>query len=448
MCQENYITENKKFKSLEEFEHGIIQNSLDNNEKTGVIAEKINRDSSTIKKAVSRYSIKTCANPKCSQCLKYKTCEKRKLCEIGKTSDCGACKNCELAIINCGEYDPLIECKFLKGHKKVCNGCFNYKQCRKPKLVYKAEAAIKIHNQNKKNSQKTAKIDKISEAEFKTYDEYVSTLIKKQISVAVVLATLPEEIKRILKVSIKTLYNYINESILSCRNIDLLNKLKRKEKSEIKRQPNRSKNRANGRSVHDITEEQLKLEKTFEMDTVEGIKGGKLLLTIITRKQHFMFGLPILSKHQNNIENELNELELRMGTEKFQELFGIGITDNGSEFLDFNSLEKSIKSTEENPVKRFSIHYADPYASYQKALVENNHRIIRYMIQKGYDMSNLTNEEILSIMNRVNNYPRKSLDYSTPYLEMLKVLDENILKKLGFHYISIENLDMKSKKVA
>ena len=295
---------------------------------------------------------------------------------------------------------------------------------------------------------KKRKIEKLSCEEFKIYDEYISPKIKKQLSVAVILATLPEEIKKILNVSIKTLYSYIDKCILKCKNIDLLNKLKRKETKEVNREPNRSKNRSNGRSVHDITEAQLKDDNIFEMDTVEGKKGGDLLLTIITRKQHFMFGLPMQSKHQTSVINELNELEKLLGPEKFKEILGRGITDNGCEFLNFNGLEKSIQSTNEKLIERFKIHYADPYASYQKALVENNHRIIRYMIEKGYDMSNLTKEEILNIMNRVNNYPRKCLEYSTPYLEMVKVIDENILKKLGFYYIPIDKLDMKSKRVA
>lgn len=448
MCQKNYTIKNKKFKSLEEFEHGIIQNCLDNNEKTGAIAIKINKESSTIKKAITRYSVKICAKPKCSHCIKFKKCEKVKMCEVGNNANCGFCKGCEIAVSSCEDYDPLIVCKYLKGHKKVCNGCVNFKQCRKPKLVYRAKDAIKIHNKNKKNSFKKSKLEKINDEDYKIYNENISSKIEKQISVAVVLATLTEELRTILNVSITTLYSYINKCMLRCRNIHLRNKLKRKEKKEVNREPNRSKNRGEGRSVHDITEEQLIVDNIFEMDTVEGKKGGDLLLTIITRRQHFMFGLPMSSKHQSSVLKELDELERVIGTEKFKEILGRGITDNGCEFLNFNGLEKSIQSTDKELVERFKIHYADPYASYQKALVENNHRIIRYMIEKGYDMSNLTKEELLNVMNRVNNYPRKCLGYSTPYLEMIKVIDENILKQLGFYYIPIDELNMKSKRVA
>lgn len=63
-------------------------------------------------------------------------------------------------------------------------------------------------------------------------------------------------------------------------------------------------------------------------------------------------------------------------------------------------------------------------------------------------MSKLTDKDIIEIMNRVNNYPRKSLEYSTPYKEIIKVIDKDILEQLGFYYIPIEELDMKNKRVA
>lgn len=98
-------------------------------------------------------------------------------------------------------------------------------------------------------------------------------------------------------------------------------------------------------------------------------------------------------------------------------------------------MEKSI-----NGEKRSKVFYADQYASWQKALVENNHRIIRYIIEKGYDMSNLEDNQIIDIMNRVNNYPRKSLKNSTPYLEMIKVIDKEILEVFGFYFIPIDEV--------
>jgi len=446
MSHNNYTTQSKKFKSLEEYEHGIIENCLNNNEKTGKIAEKLYKDVSTIKKAITRYSTKYCASPKCSQCLEFENCAEKNLCGIGKDRGycTSRCKECKVSLHGCEKYNPKIECIYLKGHRKVCNGCKNFKQCRKPKLIYKAKEAISKQQFSKKNSRRTKAISKLSFENRAKYDEYVSPMIKKQLSISVVVATMKEEIKEILNVSITTLYKYIDAGELNCMNIDLLNKVKRKLSNHENIKPNRTKNRANGRSVHDLTEEENKADNLFEMDTVEGVKGGKLFLTMITMKQHFMLGLPINNKKQDDVIYEIDKLESTLGAEKFNSVFGIGKTDNGCEFLDYNGIENSIVPGR----KRMKLHYADPYASYQKALVENNHRIIRYILEKGYDFSSLNTTELISIMNRVNNYPRKCLNYSTPYLEMIKVIDEETLGKLGFYYISIENLDMKTKKAA
>ena len=65
---------------------------------------------------------------------------------------CSQCKECKIVVENCDEYEPVVKCEKLRGRKKVCNGCPNYKQCRKVKIVYIAKEAYKQHEKNKLNS--------------------------------------------------------------------------------------------------------------------------------------------------------------------------------------------------------------------------------------------------------------------------------------------------------
>ena len=51
-------------------------------------------------------------------------------------------------------------------------------------------------------------------------------------------------------------------------------------------------------------------------------------------------------------------------------------------------------------------------------------------------------------MNRINNYPRKELNWSTPYKEMEKILGTDVMNKLEYYEIPIEELNMTRKKVA
>lgn len=322
MCQNNYTIKKEKYKRLTESDLGRLEECLNNNEKTGLIAYKLGTDPSTIKKIIFKHKYKVYGKYKerdCYKCAKYNECEIKGLCDCSKDkySDCSKCKGCNIAEENCKDFEPIIKCKKIKGHRTVCNGCSEIDVCNRPKIIFTAKKAIKDRTKNKENSRKKTKISKSSLNSIKIFDEYFSPKIEKQISVEVVLNTMPIEIKEVLNISVPTLYKYIDECFLSCRNIDLRNKLKRKENKTKKIKPNRSKNRANGRSVHNISEEDKKQKNICEIDTVEGIKGGKMLFTLITSNEHFMFGLPISSKTQENIISNLDKLEKVLGYENY-----------------------------------------------------------------------------------------------------------------------------------
>ena len=441
MCQINYTTENKKNKPLDEFELSKIETMLNECYNATQIAVALDRDASCIQKEIKKFSIVVKINKDCKVCKKYEECKKTAICGnkmlIGY---CSTCKDCKIAVDNCEEYEPKVKCDKLSGRKKACNGCPNFKQCRKAKLVYIAKKAWKEHQKNKKNS-----IKKFKEIENKEYMDAISEKVKKGISPEVALQT--TENKTGETISLPTLYLRIDRGLMKCKNIDLRNKLKRKAKEEPKEERKHStgKHRANGRSYGDLSKEERenKLEKFAEMDTVEGIKGSKLLMTLINRKTSFLFGIPIRNKKQENIIEELNRLENTM-KDKFKLIMEKIITDNGCEFLDYKGIEKSVKGEE----KRVSLYYADPYASYQKGQIENQHRLIRYFYPKGTDFGKYKDKEIMEKINRINNYPRKNLKWSTPYKEMEKIIGKETLNKLGFYEIEIKELNMSRKKVA
>ena len=179
------------------------------------------------------------------------------------------------------------------------------------------------------------------------------------------------------------------------------------------------------------------------MDTVIGTPGGKLLLTLLNKETSFLFGMPVENKKQEIIIKEIDKLEIVMA-DKFKLILEKIITDNSSEFLDYEGLERSAV----NKGKRFKVYYANPYASYEKGMIENQHRLIRYFYPKGTDLSKYKNSDIIEKINRINNYPRRKLNWSTPYKEMEKKLGKNIMNKLGFYEVPIEELNMTRKKVA
>ena len=441
MCQNNCNIESKKNKPLTQIEMGKIETKLDEGYNATQIAEYLGRDASCIQKEIKNFSIVKPSKKDCKDCKNYENCNQKKLCEYSLSSEkCKSCRDCKVGTELCKEYEAVVKCERIKGRKKVCNGCPAYgHRCSKPKLVYKAEEAWKQHQENKKKSVKKYKAIENTE-----YMEELASKIRRGISPEVALRTTGEKYGE--TISVPTLYLRIDRKKIKCSNLDLRNKLKRQPKEEEKEKRNaRSEHRANGRSYEDLTQEEQtgRKERIGQMDTVIGTPGGKLLLTLLNKETSFLFGIPVENKKQETIIEQLDKIEITIG-DRFKLILEKILTDNGPEFLNYEGIEKSaIKEG-----KRISLYYANPYASYEKGMIENQHRLIRYFYPKGTDFSKYKNSDIIEKINRINNYPRKKLNWSTPYKEMEKKLGKDIMNKLGFYEIPIEELNMTRKKVA
>ncbi len=97
------------------------------------------------------------------------------------------------------------------------------------------------------------------------------------------------------------------------------------------------------------------------MDTVEGIKGGRVLLTLLFRPSRLMLAYILYEKTQAEVIRIFNMLEKDLGNELFEKTFPIILTDNGTEFSDPMSLEFNSEG-----IGRTRIFYCNPRASYQK----------------------------------------------------------------------------------
>jgi len=244
------------------------------------------------------------------------------------------------------------------------------------------------------------------------------------------------------KISTPTLYNWIDKGLLNCCNLDLRNKVSRVRYGSNTLKRNTIKgHHLNGRSIEDLTEDERDIRPLgiAEFDTVEGIKGGELLFTIMIPCFSLMLAFKISNKTQEEIGKVLDILEENLGA-YFYILFRKVIPDNGGEFTNFSVLEKSIN---ENIEKRMNVYYTHTYASYEKPHIENNHILLRWLIKKGYDISLLSADNIIDIINRLNNYPKKNKVYKTPLQLLENEFGEHILDILNLYHIPISELNMK-----
>ena len=89
------------------------------------------------------------------------------------------------------------------------------------------------------------------------------------------------------------------------------------------------------------------------------------------------------------------------------------------------------------------VYYTHTYASYEKPYIENNHILLRWLIKKGFDITELSSDDIFNVINRLNNYPRPTKNYKTPLQLLEETLGSEILEILNLHHIPIEELNMK-----
>lgn len=425
-------------KNLTELEMGNIEFYLSENKSPADIARLLDKDPSGIRKEIKKYSSYFGSARKCSNCLNKDNCHEKYLCDkIPDKIKCSKCKYCVQAVKICPNYKITIDCDLLKKNHHVCNGCELYYKCKKVKIKYHAETAIKMHNAVQRISRIDTKLDKFP----KEFKDYLADRIKNGISPDVTLNTLPEKYS-MFKISTPTFYSWIDKGLLDCCNLDLRNKVSRVRYGTNTEKRNTVKgHQLNGRSIEDLSQEERDNRPLgiVELDTVEGIKGSKLLFTIMIPYFSLMLGFKIKQKTQEEIGRVLDELEDKLDS-YFYIIFRKGIPDNGVEFLDFELLEKSIH---EGLNKRMEVHYTHTYASYEKPHIENNHILLRWLIAKGFDISLLSADDILDIINRLNNYPRPKKGYRTPLQLLEEELGDYILDLLNLHHIPIEELNMK-----
>lgn len=125
--------------------------------------------------------------------------------------------------------------------------------------------------------------------------------------------------------------------------------------------------------------------------------------------------LKVSRKNSESIVNALDKLE-RQYKINFKHKFKTITFDNGSEFLDYEGLERSCR----NKQMRTTVYYANPYCSWERGSNENNNRLIRRWYPKGTDFNQITHKSIKKVEDWINNYPRKIFNYQSTNMVLSK----------------------------
>lgn len=334
-----------------------------------------------------------------------------------------------------------IECVKTNRYPFICYNCKKKIHCNKTKYYY---SYIKAEEKYKSNLT-TSRIGidmTIDEIEY--WNDYFKDKIKDKNQPIMHMfndSNFPK--------TIQTFYNYINKGYLTNVNNEMLPRAYKFKPRNISNNDNiKPIHKDNiikiGRKMKDFKEylESNPNANIVEIDTVIGkFEDVNCILTIYFRDTKLMLMYLIPKYSPSAVVDIFNNFKLKLGIDKFKTIFEVILTDNGWEFSKPHEIECDPKTGE----KLISLFYTEPYSSWQKGSIERNHEFIRYVIPKGITFDNLTNKNVIDIMNNINNVQRKSLNFLSPYQLFIIKYGNKIAGKFLLEYIPKDNINLSYK---
>jgi len=229
-----------------------------------------------------------------------------------------------------------------------------------------------------------------------------------------------------LRICEKTLYRYIYEGLIEgITQKDLLYKGKRRKPKGAPRRHQRVRCAQRSISKRPVEADDRSEFGHWEIDTVVGSQGGEpdCIMTLTERKLRAEITGKIPSRTTVAVGRALDQLERKLGTKKFREVFKSITGDCWSEFMDYENLEGSCRG---GP-SRTAFYYAHPYRSSERGSNEQANGMIRRFFPKGTDLSKVSKKEIKKVQNWMNNYPRKILGGLTANLLIQKEIGKDFV---------------------
>lgn len=139
----------------------------------------------------------------------------------------------------------------------------------------------------------------------------------------------------------------------------------------------------------------------WEGDTViDSHDGGAVFATMVERKSLFTVAGKSKDKTTRSV---IDSIIMEMSS--FSELVETVTLDNGKEFSGHQRIADELGG---------KVYFAKPYHSWERGLNENTNGLLRQYFPKKTSFDSITPTELRTVVDKLNNRPRKSLGYSTP----------------------------------
>lgn len=146
----------------------------------------------------------------------------------------------------------------------------------------------------------------------------------------------------------------------------------------------------------------------LEIDTIIGKDHQGAIVTINSRAS----GMLKMKKVKNRTAEEVSKATEELLKDWVPYINTI-TADNGKEFAMHQRIAENLN---------VEFYFANPYHSWERGANENLNGLIRQYFPKKTDFETITNRRIQEIEDRLNNRPRKRLNFETPSERMDKLL--------------------------
>ncbi|MGI6781834.1 MAG: IS30 family transposase [Acholeplasmataceae bacterium] len=334
--------------------------------------------------------------------------------------------------------DP-IKCDKLEHFPYTCHNCNKFKAgcLSSERAIYTAQRAQDLSDERKSESKTGVRL---SHEEVLKLESIISDGIDRGIPIEHIART------NNLGVSVRTIYRYIEERVIKVN----IPKMPLKVRRKPRKRASKDKKHFNPRFINKTYADYItfllnnNIASDIQMDCVEGIaEDNKAILTIYHEKTGLFLGYILQRQTNNQVKRVLDKIERKLGYKLFKEIFPVILTDRGTEFQNYESLEESIDLNK----KRTLLYYCDPNKPYQKGGVEQAHTRLRRFFPKGKSIDWLTQSKLNLVMSQINSITTNKAGGLSPYELFSKVYGEAALSKLGLEKIENENLLISFHKI-
>lgn len=316
----------------------------------------------------------------------------------------------------------------------VCNGCLKSRSCSLEQKYYKANNADKEYRTQLREIRRGFNLN---EEQLTWLNHELEKLVSNQ-NQSIHHACLV--LKDSLPCDERTIYNLVDACMLpNVKNINLPRKCTLKPRQGKPKEHKIDKSCRINRTFDDF-EVFIKENDVLvvEMDTVEGRKGGKCIITFLFKSCNLQLYYLVDDHTSKKVIDLINRLyDEDFGHELFVKLFEVILTDNGTEFSNPTAIEY-----DHGCFMRTRVFYCNPASSYQKGTCENNHEMLRRFLPKGTSFDDLTQEQLNVISSHINSYKRKKLNNQSPLELFSSAYGKDILINLGLTLIPADKVTL------